>query len=83
MKFCPYKQYADIFGVPGQGPHSFRILDTPVVDYIGTILLAMILTKLTDIPLLISTIIMFVLALVLHILFGVQTPSTRFLGFTC
>ena len=83
MKVCPFKEYSEIFGKSGEGAHSLRILDTPVVDYIGTILLAMLLTKITDIPLTITTIIMFVVAIIFHVLFGVSTASTRFLGFTC
>lgn len=76
MDFCKYK---DIFGIPGKGVHSYRFLDTAIFDYIGTIVLAAILTKLTDIPFVISTIIMFVLGILLHHVFCVPTNATRYL----
>ena len=77
MKFC---QYSNIFGVAGQGVHKYRIFDTAIVDYVGTILLAMILTKFTKIPFVISTIIMFVLGILMHALFCVNTNAVKFLG---
>jgi hypothetical protein len=75
---CKYK---DILGIPGKGVHSYRFMDTAVVDYLGTILLAVILTKYTKIPLVLSTILMFILGIVLHVLFCVPTGATRYLGF--
>ena len=77
MSLCKYQ---NVFGVAGQGAHSYRILDTPMVDYIGTILLAFIVTKVTRVPLVITTILMFVLAILLHYLFCVKTDSLVFLG---
>ena len=74
---CPYKY---LFGVPGKGIHAYKFLDTAIVDYMGTILLAAILTKLTNIPFVISTILMFIIGIVLHALFCVPTGATRYLG---
>ena len=65
-------QYRDIFGAPGTGVHRFRFLGTPIVDYIGTILLAMMFTKVTGISLVTSTILMFLLGILLHKLFCVS-----------
>jgi len=75
---CKYK---DLFGISGKGVHAYRFLDTAVVDYLGTILLAAILTKYTRIPLVLSTILMFIIGIVLHVLFCVPTGATRYLGF--
>jgi len=77
MSLCKYK---DIFGVPGKGLHSYRFLDTAIVDYILTIVLAASFAKATNIPFVISTILMFVLGIALHAVFCVQTNSTKFLG---
>jgi hypothetical protein len=77
MSLCKYQ---NILGVAGKGVHSYRILDTPMFDYIGTILLAFIVTKVTRVPLVITTILMFVLAILLHYLFCVKTDSLVFLG---
>lgn len=74
---CKYK---NIFGVPGQGFHSMRLLDVAMFDYVGTILLAVIVSKFTKIPLVLSTILMFVLGLVLHWVFCVPTSALKFLG---
>ena len=54
----------DIFGVPGMG--------TAIVDYLGTILIAMIVTK---IPLVITTICAFIL----HYLFSSKTGTEMWL----
>ena len=77
MSSCPYK---DILGVPGQGVHSYRFLDTAIVDYILTIFLAAAVSKMTNLPFVLSTILMFVLGIVLHALFCVSTNTTRYLG---
>ena len=74
---CKYK---DMFGVPGTGFHSVRFLDVALGDYIATILLAMILSYVTKYPLVLTTIFMFVLGLLLHVLFCVPTSATKFLG---
>ena len=77
MKLCKYK---DIFGVPGQGVHSYRFLDTAIVDYVLTIALAAVVTKVTNVPFVITTILMFVLGIVLHSVFCVPTNATKYLG---
>ena len=77
MSLCKYKH---ILGVPGQGVHSTRFLVVSLNDYIGTILLAVITTKFTKVPLVITTIAWFVLGIVLHAIFCVPTQATVFLG---
>ena len=76
--FCKYK---DIFGIPGKGFHSVRLMDVALGDYIGTILLAILMSHVTKYPLVLTTIFMFILGLVLHILFCVPTSASKFLGF--
>ena len=78
MSLCKYK---DVLGVPGKGVHSTRFMGVALYDYIGTILLAMITTKITKIPLVITTIGWFVLGILLHALFCVPTQAVIFLGF--
>jgi hypothetical protein len=68
-------QYKYIFGRPGEGIHKYKFLGTSIVDYIGTIFLAMILTKFTGIPLVLTTIAMFVLGILLHLLFCSRTGT--------
>ena len=83
MTVCPFKNYSEIFGRVGEGVHRFRILDTPVVDFILTLLLAMLITWLTKIPLVITTIVCFLLSIIIHILFGVNTTVVKWLGIKC
>ena len=80
---CIFSKYKDIFGEAGKGVHSYRFLNTALVDYILTILGAILLTYLTDIPLVLTTIGLLVLGLILHYLFGVNTNSLKYLGITC
>ena len=81
--YCPFKQFKDVFGIPGQGVHRYRFLNAALFDYIGTIFLAIILSKFTKIPFVLSTILMFILGIILHVLFGVNTETVKFLGLTC
>tara|TARA_B100001121_G_scaffold64468_1_gene56556 strand:- start:230 stop:469 length:240 start_codon:yes stop_codon:yes gene_type:complete len=75
------KKYKDILGKPKEGVHKYRFLDTAVVDYILSILGAIILTYFSDIPLVLTTIFSFSLGIILHILFGIHTNTTKYLGF--
>ena len=83
MGYCPFSKYSDIFGKAGTGVHKFKILDTAMVDYILTILLAFFLAWITGIPLVIMTIIAFIIGIILHALFGVNTKSVKFFGLSC
>jgi hypothetical protein len=80
---CPFREYKDLFGVPRKGAHSIRFLDVALVDYFLTICLAFVLTYLTSIPIELTTIFSFLFGIVCHILFGVSTYTTRYLGITC
>lgn len=83
MNTCPFKKYSNIFGVPNTGVHSYRFLGTAVVDYVFTILLAFLLTWITDIPLVLTTIFSFIIGIIFHILFGVNTNTLKYLGINC
>lgn len=75
--FCEYR---DIFGKAGEGFHKTRILDTAAGDYFGTILLAIIFSYFTKVPLVLSTILMFILGLWAHYVFCVPTVAVKWLG---
>lgn len=80
---CPFKMYKNLFGEIGKGAHKYRLLNTAIVDYILTIIGAFITTYYTTIPLTLTTLFWFTLSLILHILFGVETESVKFLGIKC
>ena len=67
----------DLFGKPRTGPHSFRIFDVAVVDVLGTIGLAWILMKFTQLDFVSSLIIMFIIGSAAHALVGVRTKFTE------
>jgi len=75
----PFKRYKNIFGNPGEGIHKYRFLNTAIIDFIGAIVLACLMTYITDIPLVLTTIWSFELGLLLHVLFGVETSSVKYL----
>jgi hypothetical protein len=74
---CPYK---NIFGQPGQGVHSYRILDIAIVDVIFTILGAFLISKLffpQNFWIVLSVI--FLTGIVFHHLFCVRTTIDKFI----
>lgn len=83
MTFCPFIKFNKIFGSPGKGVHSFRLLNTALVDYVLTLLGAILLTYLTNIPLVLTTIGLLLLGIILHVLFGIPTEAVKYLGLTC
>ena len=80
---CIFKKYKNVLGVPKEGVHKLRFLDTALNDYIGTILLAIMQTFFTKIPLVLSTIMLFIVGEILHYLFGVETNTLKYLNISC
>ena len=66
---CKYK---DIFGKPGTGIHKYRWNKTAIVDYLGTIMLSMIISKVCDKPLVLTTIVCFIIGELLHYIFCIE-----------
>ena len=80
---CLLEKYKNILGVPNKGIHKYRFLGTAVMDYVFSILLAILITYFTHIPLVLTTIGILILGIILHVLFGVETNTIRFLKLTC
>lgn len=79
--FCKYK---DALGKPGEGVHSYRVLDVAVFDVLATIVGAYVLSKYTEFSFWYVLLALFISGIVLHKLFCVRTtidklifPSTR------
>lgn len=83
MTLCPLIKFNKLLGIPGKGVHSFQILNTAMADYFLTLIGAFLLAYLTHIPLVLTTILLFILGIVLHILFGIPTEAVKYLGLTC
>lgn len=73
---CKYK---DIFGEPGKGVHAYRLGDIAIVDLIGTIIVAHICSLLTKTSFVYCLIALLIIGEVLHIMFCVDTPVTKFI----
>ena len=80
---CPFSKYGEIFGKQNEGVHSLRFLDVAAIDYFLSILGAIVISFFTKIPLVLTTIIVLVLGILLHMLFGVNTSAVKFLGLNC
>ena len=79
MSLCPFSKFSQILGIPGKGIHKYRILDVAAIDYLSTIIGAMIISYLIHVPLVLSTIGLFIVGLILHVLFGVPTSTVKYL----
>ena len=73
------KKYKYIFGKPKEGAHKYRFMNTAIIDYILSILGAIIITYFSNIPLVLSTISVLILGIILHILFDIPTNTTKYL----
>lgn len=73
---CKYK---NIFGEPRKGAHSYRLFDIAIVDVVSTILLAAVISKIWKLDFIKVLIIVFLLGIILHRLFCVDTTIDRLL----
>jgi len=73
-------KYKNIFGYPGKGVHKYKFMGTSLVDYFMTIVGAFLITYFTDIPLVITTIGLFLMGIILHWLFGINTETLKYVS---
>lgn len=76
MNLC---NYSDIFGRPKQGAHSYRFLGVAIVDVVGTIIGGIAIGKALNISVLTTVIILFIIGIVLHYTFCVDTTINTIL----
>jgi hypothetical protein len=79
MSLCKYK---DIFGAPDQGVHKYKLFGLAVVDVVLTVLAAILLTRMIGVSLWITIPFLFLLGIIFHKLYCVNTALNRFLGVT-
>ena len=77
------KKYKNIIGKPGTGLHKYKFKGTSYIDYFVTILGAFIMTYYTDIPLVLTTILLLSLGIVFHYLFGLETQTIKYFRSQC
>lgn len=80
---CPFSKYKDIFGLPNEGVHSYRLFNLPLVDYICSIIVALIITYITKIPFELIIIIVLIIGVICHYLFGVETNLMKYFNIKC
>jgi hypothetical protein len=76
MDLCKYK---NILGIPGQGPHSYRIFNIAIVDVLLTLILAYIISYIYKISFVKTSITLFILGIILHRIFCVRTTIDKLL----
>ena len=80
---CPF---ANVLGVPGEGVHSTRFAGMAFYDILATFVVAIITSNLVpieyfkNVPYWKSLLYWFLLAEILHLLFGVQTGFLKMTG---
>ena len=72
-------QFKDMFGKPGTGLHSYRVLDIAIVDLALTVLGALILSWILPIPFMVMLSILLLLGIFMHWLFCVDTTINKLL----
>jgi hypothetical protein len=75
MNLCKYK---DIFGKPNTGAHSSRIFNIAIIDTVLTIIIGYLISKYFKLNLLYVLVFLFVLSIIVHKIFCVQTTLTKF-----
>ena len=73
MPCAPFAKYKDAFGRPGEGSHAFQIAGIAVVDTLLTVIGAYLISRATHWPFLAVLVILVILAVLVHGLFGVTT----------
>ncbi len=73
---CKYK---DMFGKPNEGAHSIRIMNIAVIDVLVTIVMAIIISKLSNYKISYVLGSLFVLSIVAHRIFCVRTTIDKIL----
>ena len=76
MSFCDYK---DSLGALNEGIHQYRFLNLAIVDVIGTVIIAFLISYFFKVSLLYTIIILFILGIILHRLFCVKTTIDKLL----
>ena len=73
---CPFK---NALGVPGEGFHQFRFMGIAIGDTVGTIVLAMVISRSLKLPFLPVLLALLIVGEILHWHFCVDTAVIKFL----
>jgi hypothetical protein len=74
LGLCSYK---DIFGLPREGAHAYRIFDIAVVDVAATVFVAFIIARLFGLSFWKSLVVLFIVGILSHRIFCVRTTVDK------
>ena len=74
---CPLGEYSNIFGLPGEGLHSYRLFNLAIVDVALTVLVSGIISYIFKYNFIVILLLLFLLAIILHRLFCVNTTINK------
>lgn len=74
-------QFKDVLGRPGEGLHAVRIpiIDLALWDVVGTFVLAYVLYLFGYGTIMFNFLVLFVMAEILHYIFGVKTAFIKYI----
>ena len=76
MSLCKYK---NALGIPNKGIHSYRVMGVAIIDVLMTILAAYLISIFFKYNFIYTTIVLFILGIILHRLFCVRTTVDKLL----
>lgn len=76
MSLCKYK---NLFGEPKKGFHSIRLFNIAILDLIGTIAIALLISKIFRTSFLYTLITLLIIGIILHRMFCVRTTIDKLL----
>jgi uncharacterized membrane protein YcaP (DUF421 family) len=82
MNLCKFKDnviLTNIFGKPNEGIHQFRVFDIAIIDFIGTIFGAWLVSYFFKLPFLYLLVVFFALGILAHRIFCVRTTIDKIL----
>jgi hypothetical protein len=76
---CPFAEYSNILGEPNKGIHSVRLLDVAILDVIGTVFGAGLISYSFNYKFWKVLMILFIMGIILHWMFCVNTTVNKWI----
>lgn len=71
------QKYKNAFGQPNKGVHAYRVANIALIDLTATVLAAYLIAHYTNSSFFMALLILVLLAIFFHWLFGVQTTLNK------
>ena len=72
-------EYRNIFGAPNTGVHKYKLFGISIIDVAVVVIIGIIISNATKIPLWITLASLFIIGIVIHRLFCVRTTIDKIL----